>query len=149
MKKLFSTFYNTNAANVWLLLLRAGVAGLMLTHGFPKLQMLLNGGEIQFPDPLGVGSTLSLLLAVFAEAFCAVLLFLGLATRFASAVLAFTMGVAAFIIHAADPLGKKEMAILYLLIFLTLLVFGPGRYSLDNLISGGKSGKPKKKAARG
>lgn len=149
MKQIFSTSFNTQLARVWLLILRICTAGFMLTHGFPKLQKLLAGGEIQFSDPLGIGVTLSLVLTVFAEAFCSVLIALGLATRVASLVLAITMGVAAFLVHGNDPFAKKEMALLYLLIYLTLLVFGPGKYSLDNLIGGGSSSKkPKKKLAR-
>lgn len=132
-------------ADIWLFLLRLCVAGFMLTHGYPKLEKLLAGGEIQFLDFLGIGATASFALAVFAEVFCSVLLILGLGTRLASLALAITMGVAAFIRHGEDPFAKKEQALLYLLIYLTLLVFGPGRYSLDSMI-GGKPGVKRKGA---
>lgn len=145
MNKIFSTAYNRSLADIWLLLLRLGVGGFMLTHGFPKLQRLLEGGEIQFMDFMGLGATTSLALVVFAEAFCSVLLILGLSTRLASLVLAITMGVAAFMAHSADPFAKKEMALLYLLIYLTLLVFGPGKYALDSLLTA-KTGAKKKTA---
>lgn len=144
MNQIFSTAYNHNIAQTWLLLLRLCVGGFMLTHGFPKLQMLLAGGEIQFFDFMGIGTTASLALTVFAEAFCSVLLILGLGTRLASFVLAFTMATAAFMPHADDPFAKKELALVYLLIYLTLLVFGPGKYSLDSMFS--KSGGKKKPA---
>lgn len=117
----------------------------MLTHGYPKLEKLLAGGEIQFFDFMGIGAAASLALAVFAEVICSVLLALGLGTRLASIALAITMGVAAFLRHAEDPFAKKEQALLYLLIFLTLLVFGPGRYSLDSML-GGKPGMKRKGA---
>lgn len=143
MNIIFSTAYNRSLADLWLLLLRLGVGGFMLTHGFPKLQKLLEGGEIQFMDFMGLGTTASLALVVFAEAFCSVLLIIGLSTRLASLVLAITMGVAAFMVHGADPFAKKEMALLYLLIYLTLLVFGPGKYALDSLLAGKVSGKKK------
>lgn len=143
MNKIFSTAYNRSLADLWLLLLRLGVGGFMLTHGFPKLQKLLEGGEIQFMDFMGLGTTASLALVVFAEAFCSVLLILGLSTRLASLVLVITMGVAAFMAHGADPFAKKEMALLYLLIYLTLLVFGPGKYALDSLLAGKVGGKKK------
>ncbi|MGB3547994.1 MAG: DoxX family protein [Saprospiraceae bacterium] len=116
------------------LLIRLAIAGLMLTHGWPKLNQLLAGGEIQFADPLGLGPGISLGLAVFAEFFCSILLALGLFTRLALLPLISTMLVAAFITHGGDPLGKKELALLYLLIYLLLLAVGPGRYSLDYLI---------------
>lgn len=140
MKKLFSIHYNHTLADVWLLILRVCAGGFIMTHGYPKLMKFVEGGELKFADPLGIGVTASLALAVFAEFFCAILLALGLGTRFAALALSITMGVAAFIQHGADPFGKKEMALLYLLIFLTLLVFGPGKYSVDSRI-GGKAGK--------
>jgi len=44
------------------------------------------------------------------------------------------MFVAAFVFHANDPFSSKEMAILYLLIYLTLLFTGSGKISVDYLI---------------
>jgi putative oxidoreductase len=34
----------------------------MLSHGFPKLQMLLEGGKIEFYDFIGLGSLVTLVL---------------------------------------------------------------------------------------
>lgn len=147
MKQLFSINYNRSLADAWLLILRLGAAAAIMTHGYPKLMQFVEGGELKFGDPLGIGVTASLALAVFAEFFCAILLGLGLATRFAALALSITMGVAAFVQHANDPFARKEMALLYLMIFLTLLVFGPGKYSLDSQI-GGKAAKGSKKKAR-
>lgn len=103
---------------------------MLFGHGLPKL-MAWNERFHTFGDPLGVGSEVSYLLAVFAEVFCSVFLMLGWWTRLAVIPLIITMLVAAFIVHGADPWGRKEMAILYLMPFLTLLITGPGRYSLD------------------
>ncbi|MGB8704864.1 MAG: DoxX family protein [Gillisia sp.] len=118
-----------------LLILRIGIALLMLTHGIPKLLLLLSGDEIHFLDFLGLGASVSLALAVFAEVVCAILLFLGLATRWASIPLIVTMLVAIFKAHGADPFNIKELAVVYLLIFLTLLVAGGGKYSLQQYLS--------------
>ncbi|MCB1121223.1 MAG: DoxX family protein [Verrucomicrobiae bacterium] len=134
MKKLlFSNQFNTPLADIWLVLLRVFSAAFMLTHGYPKLTRLFAEGEIQFGDPIGIGPAASLTLAVFAEFFCSILVGLGLFTRLAAIPLMITMSVAAFIAHGADPFGRKEMALLYLLLFTTLLVFGAGKYSLDRL----------------
>ncbi|MBL6449464.1 DoxX family protein [Fulvivirga sp. 29W222] len=134
MKQLLNTKFPTSVSHVWLLVLRVTSAAFMLTHGYPKLMTLLEGGEIAFYDFLGLGMTASLALAVLAEFICSILLILGLATRLASIPLIITMLVAAFAVHADDPFGKKEFGLLYLLIFITTLVFGAGKYSIDRLL---------------
>ena len=136
MKRLFSTYYNAGLANTWLLLFRVATGAFMLTHGYPKLQRLTSGETIQFADPFGIGAYPSFILVVFAEFLCSILIMLGLSTRLAALVLVINMSVASFIAHAADPFGKKELPLMFLLAFLTILVFGPGKYSLDHLIGG-------------
>ena len=144
MKRLFSTAYNTGLANAWLLIFRITAGGFMLTHGYPKFQKLMGDDPIQFADPFGFGAYPSFLLVVFAEFFCSILIILGLGTRIAAFALVINMAVAAFYAHAADPFGKKEMPLLFLLVFLTILVFGPGKYSLDYAIGGSsKTGRRK------
>jgi putative oxidoreductase len=137
MIKVFSTKVNNGAVNSWLLIARLAVGSFMLTHGIPKLQNVL-AGNMKFADPIGIGSTPSLLLVIFAEVICSILLMLGLATRFASIALIVNMSVAAFVAHSNDPFGKKELPLLFLVFFLGFLVLGAGKYSIDHLI-GGKS----------
>jgi len=135
---LFSTNYSKKILDFWLLFLRICVSGFMLTHGFPKLITLLSGNEIQFPDVIGIGATSTLVLVVFSEFICSLLIGIGLATRFASFALICTMMVAAFIAHGSDPFGKKELALLYLLIYVTILVVGSGKYSVDYYLNKNK-----------
>lgn len=137
MKKLFGTSFNLTLAHIWLFILRIAVSAFMLTHGFPKFMKVIEG-NFKFADPYGLGPVASLLLATFAEFFCSVLIILGLATRLASVPLIITMSTAAFIAHAGDPFARKEMALLYLLIYITLLLLGGGKYSFDQLIGGKK-----------
>lgn len=118
-----------------LLIVRIAVAAFMLTHGYPKLMKLLAGGEIQFADPFGLGMYFSLVLAVFAEFFCSILVGLGIGTRLAAIPLIVTMSVAAFIAHSSDPFGRKELALLYLVVFVFLLFTGSGKFSVDYFIS--------------
>ncbi|MDX2227498.1 MAG: DoxX family protein [Verrucomicrobiae bacterium] len=125
-------------ADAGLLLLRLWLGlSMLLLHGVGKMQKLLAGGEIKFADPLGIGIRNSLMLAVFAETLCAAALIVGLATRLALTQLIATMAVAFFIVHkmqlAMGP-GSGELAFIYLGGFLTLLVAGPGRFSLDFLV---------------
>ncbi len=135
MRNLFNTNTSLKLLDFILLFIRITVAAFMITHGYPKLIKLLADGEILFADPFGFGMTFSLFLAVFAEFFCSVLIGFGIGTRLATIPLIITMSVAAFIAHGADPFGKKELALLYLVIYIFLLVTGSGRFSVDYFIS--------------
>lgn len=134
-KRMLGSRSNEFVENLWLLLLRAGSGAFMLTHGVPKLMKLISG-DTSFADPFGIGQLPSLILVIFAELLCSVLVILGIATRLAAIPVIVTMSVAAFIIHAGQPFANKEMALLYLLLFTTILMFGSGRFALGNLIRG-------------
>lgn len=101
------------------------------SHGWPKLESF-SAKSASFADPLGIGSTASLALATAAEFFGSVFVIAGLGTRFASGALLITMLVAGLIQHAGDPFGRKELALLYAVIFATLIFTGPGRLSIDH-----------------
>ena len=131
MKRIFNTDFPGTLGHFALLFLRVLTACLMLTHGFPKLQRLFSGEEIQFADPYGIGITTSFLLAVFAEFVCSILVILGLATRLAVIPIMITMATAVIFAHANDPFGVKEKPLLFLVVFTFLLFVGPGRYSVD------------------
>lgn len=139
MKKLLSVNQNLNRIDIALLIARFGIAALMLTHGLPKLFMLLSGAPIQFPPIMGMSPELSLGLAVFAEVICSVLLLIGFATRLAVVPLIITMLTAVFFIHAADPFAKQEPGLQYLLVYLVLLFAGSGKYSIDHLLQRNKT----------
>lgn len=116
-----------------LLLVRLCIGPFMLTHGIPKLMRFFGDDQVSFSDPVGLGMIPSLVLAIFAEVFCSVLLTLGLFTRWAALPLIVTMSVAALVVHLDDGFGSMEMALLYLLVYLFLFAAGPGKYSLDHL----------------
>lgn len=115
------------------LIIRLGAGGMMLTHGIPKINRLFGEGPVKFADPFGMGPEVSLGLAIFAEVICAGLVMAGFKTRLASIPLILTMLTAAFYAHWDDPFGEKELPLLYFLVFLALLVFGSGKFSLDKL----------------
>jgi putative oxidoreductase len=130
-------------ANLCLLVVRITAGCFMLiAHGLPKLNRLTSGEPIKFADPFGFGPDVSLGLAVFAEVLCAFLVIIGLGTRLASIPLMIVVAVAAGYAHADDPFATKEKPLVYVLVFLILLVFGSGRYSVDGLISAPKKIKP-------
>ncbi|TRW23311.1 DoxX family protein [Flavobacterium zepuense] len=121
--------------NSFALLLVRIVAGVfMLTHGIMKFNMLLKGGPIEFADPIGVGPSASLLLAIFAELLCSAFLIIGLATRLVALPLIINFFVVVFVVHAND-FEKQEMGALYLLIYVLLFITGSGKYSVDGLIA--------------
>ena len=111
-------------------LLRIVFSLLMMTHGWSKLEHILDG-NLNFGDPLGLGSTLSLYLVTFAELVAPIFIIVGFKTRIMALITSFAMAVAAFIAHGADPFAKKEMALLYLVGFLSVALMGAGRYSID------------------
>jgi hypothetical protein len=84
----------------------------------------------KFPDPIGVGSSASLALAVFGEVVCTFLVALGLFTRFAATVLAITMATAFFAVHKGALSGPAsgELAFIYLAGWITLLISGAGAF---------------------
>ncbi|MFN4363838.1 DoxX family protein [Chryseobacterium hispalense] len=134
MNYLNTTNSNSVFKDIILLVVRVFIGFAMLSHGFPKLQMLLEGGKIEFFDFLGLGLTISLTLTVFAEFVCSILLILGLFTRVALGFLIFTMIIAGFVVHGADPFEKREMSLIYLSVYLLLMTFGPGNISVDYMI---------------
>src|SRR5262245_19141156 len=134
-----------------LLILRLGVGGYMATHGWGKVQMVMEGNFDAFADPLGLGKAMSLYLVTGAEFGCALLVMAGFLTRLAAVPVVCAMAVAVSTAHATDPwtMGEaakifmagesqfpasKEPALLYLVPFLALVFTGAGRYSIDGLI---------------
>lgn len=117
-----------------LLMLRIGTSTLMVgLHGWPKLSNY-SDAQSDFPELIGLGSESGLLLAIFAEVICSILLIFGLFTRIAVTSLSITMVVAAFVFNANQALIVKEKALLYLIIYLFFLVVGAGKYSADHFL---------------
>jgi putative oxidoreductase len=79
-------YNNSNSSSILkdiiVLAVRVFIGFAMLSHGFPKLQMLLAGGKIEFFDFMGLGPQISLILTVFAEFVCSILLILDFLQEF-------------------------------------------------------------------
>jgi putative oxidoreductase len=84
---------------------------MLVNHGVEKLEHFSDTAP-NFPDPLGIGHTASLALAVFAEFFVSLFVIFGLVTRWSALVLAIDMGVAFISIHkgALSGQGSGELA---------------------------------------
>ena len=144
MKKNFKTILGLEfpkKIECWLsplshLILRVGFAILIMTHGAPKLfnfSTIVEAGT--FPDPLGVGTYMSLVLTILAEFIAAIFLLLGLFTRIASFILFVTFFVIIFVVHAGDSFQEVEKAVMYFVIFIYFMLSGSTKqWSLDKLL---------------
>lgn len=130
IKKILSTRINDSQVNIALLILRVTAGVLMAHHGYGKLTKFAEI-EPNFMEFLGLSKGISLGLVVFSEFFSSLFLIAGLATRFALVPLIVTMIVAVFDAHGGDIFGKGEIGFLYLAIYITLLLKGAGKYSID------------------
>ncbi len=137
MRKLLSTKYSAGAFNAAILILRLSLGILMMHAGYFKLvnfDKILHGPP-PFMNFLGIGSTMSLALLVFAEFFCSLFLILGLFTRLAAIPLIIATCVMVFKAHNGDVFGDGQTAALFLTGYIVLLFVGPGRVSVDSMIS--------------
>lgn len=134
MNKFLSPHVSKSAFNVATLVLRIFMGVVMIPgHGWKKL---MNFTEIEpnFINFLGLGTTVSLGLATFAELVCAILIILGLFTRFAAVPLIITMAVAVSIGMSWDVFDTGQLPTLFFGGFIVILLLGPGEYSLDALL---------------
>jgi putative oxidoreductase len=122
-----------------LLVMRVGFGlSLFLKHGLEKLtgysQMVTH-----FPDPIGIGPHASLAFALLSDGICSVLVILGLGTRWAALVVTVNVGVAFALVHhmAFFTVPHVEIVFAYIVAFLAILIAGPGRYSMDHLLTRG------------
>jgi putative oxidoreductase len=144
--------------DIGLLILRLAGLYLALSHGWGKVSSLASGegaglikgaAEMGFPAP-----ALFAWAAALSEFAGGLLVTLGLGTRVAAAFAASTMAVAAFGHHYAHlrllsalrvaPVseevlkgwGNPELALIYLLVFVSLVLIGPGGLSIDARFGG-------------
>ena len=116
------------------LIFRVGISVLMLLHGYGKLTNFSHIAP-NFLNFLSLGGSISLALVVLSEFFGSLCVLIGFLTRWASLSIVFTMLVATFVAHGADPFSKKELAVVYAVAFFFLLIAGGGKYSLDSYLS--------------
>lgn len=107
----------------------AGLA-MALAHGINKIPP--SEGFTGLVESLGFPAPgLFAWLAGISEFFGGLLMAAGLLTRPAALMVLGTMVVAAFISHAGDPFGDREMALLFMFAALFFTMAGGGRYSID------------------
>ena len=133
-KFLFPSKPDGTAMSLLILALRILFGILLMSHGVQKWANydVMSGS---FPDPLGIGSQLSLVLAIFGEMVCSMAFIFGFLYRLAMLPMIFTMCIAFFVVHGSDPFAVKELAFIYLVVFILLYIAGPGKFSLDHFIA--------------
>ncbi len=119
-----------------MLLLRIGIGGMFILHGWPKLA----GGIDQWES---IGKTMEVVgidfapafwgfMAGFSEAVGGLMLMLGLFWRPACLLLLITMLMATLRhVTGGDPFNAYSHALESAILFLALYFTGPGKYSLD------------------
>jgi len=110
-----------------LLFLRvSGGLFLLWVHGLPKL--LDFTAQLQLiEDPFHLGSHLTLILAIFAEVLCPLLIVAGLLARLACVPILFVLLVALLVVHPQWSVAEGQFGWLLLILFTTVLIAGPGR----------------------
>ncbi|MEZ5385786.1 MAG: DoxX family protein [Prosthecobacter sp.] len=138
MLKLLKLSFLPKSPDYGLLILRVTLGfSMLLLHGRGK--MLNFSATVEKMNGLmGLPGNVNAGLAVFAEVVCSALIIAGLFTRFAALMLAITMGVAFFIVHksalvdiAASGVKSGELAMIYLVAYVSLLFTGAGKFSVD------------------
>ena len=120
--------------SVLLLILRLLFGVLLMWHGLTKMSNF-ESLVATFPNPLGLGSRFSLYMIIFVEVFCSVGVIFGAFYRLALIPMIFSMCVAFVVVHRGQPFAAKELAFIYLVVFVVLFAMGAGKYSLDNIIA--------------
>lgn len=126
----------TKHRDLGLLLLRVGLGGMFIVmHGWPKIA----GGAAKWKELGGAMKNLGISFAPEAWGFMAaaaefgggILLVLGFLFRPACGALAFTMAVAAVMHYKLGGFGSATYPVELGIVFLALLLIGPGRFSID------------------
>lgn len=137
MKLLFQN--NQRMQDIGILMLRIGIGLLFIAHGYFLLiggseKWLWSGTQLQYFG-ITFAPTFFGFLGALAEFCGGIALILGLATRIAAFFMADTMIVATVMhLKVGDPFTISSHAMALLVVLVSLLIMGAGRYSLDHRI---------------
>lgn len=129
---IFPQYCREKLISLLILAIRIFFGVLFFLHGLDKMMNFQSLSET-YPSVLGLGSYMTLMVAIFCEFCCSLFLIAGLLERIMLLPMIVSMGVAFFDVHDA-MLPEGELALIYLIVFLVIFFTGPGRYSLDYLI---------------
>lgn len=129
---LFPQSFRGKGVSLLILILRLFFGVLFFMHGLDKMlnfNVLVNS----YPDILGFGSYMTLMITIFCEFCCSLFLIAGLLVRVMTIPMIIAMGVAFFDVHDA-MMPEGELALIYFITFIILFLVGPGRFSVDYLV---------------
>ena len=129
---LFPQHFRGKGVSFFILLIRLFFGVMFFIHGVDKMMNFSELSEV-YPDVLGFGSYMTLMVTIFCEFCCSLFLMAGLLVRIMVLPMIAAMAVAFFDVHDA-LLPQGELALIYLVMFILLYLVGPGKYSLDYLI---------------
>lgn len=129
---LFPQYCREKVVSLLILALRVFFGVLFFTHGLDKMINFSTLSET-YPSVLGFGSYMTLMVSIFCEFACSLFLIAGLMERIVLLPMIASMAVAFFDIHDG-MFPEGELSLIYLILFVVLLLTGPGRYSVDYLI---------------
>lgn len=128
--------WDERAQDFGLLFLRVtGGVFLLWVHGLPKL--LNFSAQLQvIEDPFHLGANVTLMLAIFAEVLCPLLIIAGVLVRLACLPILAVLLIALLVVHAQWSLDEGQFGWLLLIVFTSLLIAGPGRLALNVRFAG-------------
>jgi putative oxidoreductase len=101
----------------------------LLVHGFPKAIHYASQLDA-IEDPLHIGKTFTLGLAIFAEVVCPLLMIAGIATRLAALPIMLVSAIALGLVHPEWTLDQGQFAWMLLIMFGAVAIGGAGRYRI-------------------
>lgn len=121
-----------------LLFLRVtGAFMLFYVHGLPKI-MHYSEELTLIEDPFGLGAAPTLLLAIFAEVVCPLLIAVGVLTRLAALPVIAVLLVSMLIVHPQWSVAEGQFGWLLLVIYGAIALCGPGKWSLSGMALSGR-----------
>ncbi|MHC8367469.1 DoxX family protein [Pseudomonas sp. ZT5P21] len=128
--------WDRRVQDIGLLFLRvSGGLFLLWVHGLPKL--LNYSAQLQvIEDPFHLGANITLMLAIFAEVVCPLLIISGVLARLACLPILSVLLIALLVVHPQWSLDEGQFGWLLLILFTSILIAGPGRLALNVRFAG-------------
>lgn len=128
-----------SSTDLGLLFLRVSVGlALFMKHGFEKIVNFSQMAPV-FSDPWHIGTRNSLIIAMISDSICSLLVVFGVATRWAAAWCFCTIFVGwafqhHFLFWGHLVADHGELSVLYIIAMGTIVIAGPGRFSVDSVL---------------